>query len=69
MFQLLTYLGNRIRAKGNAGDIVIKVGNTDNPQRSIPVSWDVCSTTRESYTSALREISKCFGRQVENKVG
>ena len=68
MFQLLTYLGDEIRAKGNAGDIVIKVGNTDNPQRSIPVSWDVCSTTRESYTSALREISKYLGRRVENKV-
>ena len=33
MFQLLTYLGNEVRAKGNAGDIVIKVEDTDNRRR------------------------------------
>ena len=34
MFYLLTHSGDRMRAKGNSGDIVIKDKNRDNPQPS-----------------------------------
>ena len=32
-YQLLTYFGDRIRAKGNSGDIVTRLMSLDNPLR------------------------------------